>query len=108
MSNKSQQDDVNKIVQRPRIQRAVPINRVPRSGVPAVVGAGGVDRGVGSDVGDSGPGLRAPLTMTVQQTKTVSVPVPPGANFVDVEVVEKYTLIDAVGEKFPVTVINYP
>lgn len=56
----------------------------------------------------SGSGLVNPVVMTVTGTTTVSIPVPPGATSVDVEVVQAFTLTDANSTAINVTVSAYP
>jgi len=49
-----------------------------------------------------------PLVMDVTATTIITIPVPLGASSVDVEVIQSYTLTDANGTIYTVTVNNYP
>ncbi|RLA46002.1 MAG: hypothetical protein DRR06_06045 [Gammaproteobacteria bacterium] len=70
----------------------------------------------GGDAGDNTNGYNEtnkggpvpPLTMVVTSTTIIQVPVPFGATSVDVEVVQSYTLKDANGSEYPVSITNYP
>ncbi len=53
-------------------------------------------------------GLADPVVMDVTATTIVTIPVPLGASSVDVEVIQSYTLTDANGTIYTVTVNNYP
>lgn len=99
--------DLNKLERfRKGSGNALPVVRAARGSVPAAVGVGTALAAAQGNAQASG--LESPLTMTVTATKTINIPVPTGATSVDVQVVQKYKLVDASGEEFDVTVQDYP
>jgi len=105
--DKNIKTDLNKL-ERPNkgSGNQAPVTRTSRRTVQAVTGSSDGERSAAGNANASG--LESPLTMKVTLTKTVSIDVPSGATAIDVQVVQKYTLTDASGEEFEVTVEDYP
>jgi hypothetical protein len=75
----------------------------PRPPIPVRIGRGVLDPA------DAQPLImRSPLTMVITSTVERSIPVPTGATELIIEDVTAYNLVDAVGNVYQITAVEWP
>lgn len=95
MSDKSLQDDVNRVVRRKGITKRDPIVRANRVSTPAVVGVGSAsEEGSGS-----GSGIDSPLTETSRTTQPIVLKDSTGVLSVTFDVASQVTMKDKSGRE---------
>lgn len=91
MSNRSLNDDVNRIVKRPRISKAKKITRARGINIPASVGVG-----VGSEeTASGGAGIASPLTEVSRTVAPMTIWDVTGMVGITFNVADKITMVDA-------------